>query len=458
MNAKKVLSVGQKVTLLILFAVIILGLYFGLRTTVITILSVLTLFYSISIAFTIYIMTKALFDPQEIQLNNRDLASIHDSFWPRYTILCPLYQEANILPDFVENMTRLDYPKDRLQCLILLECDDQETIKVAERLNLPPYFQIIFVPNYGPKTKPKACNFGLKEATGDYIVIYDAEDRPDLNQLKMAALAFNYSRREVACIQAKLNFYNPRQNILTRLFTAEYTLWFDLILPGLQAANAPIPLGGTSNHFRTKLLKEIGGWDSYNVTEDCDLGVRLSKLKFKTAIIDSITWEEANSKLVNWLRQRSRWIKGYLQTFFVHTRNPLSLVGDMGIRNSFIVFLVTGFLPLASLINPVLWLVTICYFVFRPTLGPVIEQFFPAYLLYPSVLCLLVGNFVFLYSYMIAAAKKKFHGFTRYGYLSAFSWILISFAGWYAVIQLIFKPHYWEKTKHGLIKQEADHV
>src|SRR5581483_11735953 len=160
--------------------------------------------------------------------------------------------------------------------------------------NLPNYFKIIVVPDSSPKTKPKACNYGLQFATGEYSVIYDAEDVPDPLQLKKAIVAFAKSAKNVICIQAKLNFYNPHQNILTRVFTAEYSLWFDLVLTGLQSIEAPIPLGGTSNHFKTQILKKIKGWDAFNVTEDCDLGLRLFKNGFSTAIMDSTTLEEAN--------------------------------------------------------------------------------------------------------------------------------------------------------------------
>src|SRR5258708_6606643 len=194
--------------------------------------------------------------------------------------------------------------------MLLLEEDDKETIQKIKNYDLPSYFEIVIVPHSLPKTKPKACNYGLLHATGEYTVIFDAEDIPDPLQLKKAVIAFEKSGSQVVCIQAKLNFYNPTQSFFTKLFTAEYSLWFDLVLTGLQSIHAPIPFGGTSNHFRTKDLWLLKGWDSFNVTEDCDLGMRLVKQGYRTAVIDSITLEEANPAFNNWFWQRSRWIKG----------------------------------------------------------------------------------------------------------------------------------------------------
>jgi len=377
------------------------------------------------------------------------------SVWPTYSVLCPLYKEANILPKFVRSMEALDYPKDRLECLLLLEEDDTETITAAQNANLPSYFKVLVLPNSKPKTKPKACNVGLDHARGEYVVIYDAEDLPEPDQLKKAVIAYSKVSSDVFCVQAKLNFYNPNQNILTKLFTTDYTLWYDLILPGFQAINAPIPLGGTSNHFKTESLRELGGWDPYNVTEDCDLGIRIRKEGYKTVLVDSITWEEANSNFFNWIRQRSRWIKGYFQTFFVNTRGSLGFIRRAGIVNYLIFWLVVGISPFLTLLNPFLWITTILYFAFRSTLGPVIESFYPAPVLYLAVFSFIFGNFLSLYSSLLASAKKDRDSFVKYGLLMPVYWFMISFAAWYGFIQLIFKPHYWEKTKHGLDLKEG---
>lgn len=455
MGAREVLSKQQKLMFIALFALIVLGLIVNYKITIISVLSILTFFYFVNILISAYITYKSLLYGEEIEIDSVDLADKPESFWPKYTILCPLYKEANILKNYVANMAALDYPKNKLECLLLLEEDDLETIEIAKNLELPGFFTLIIIQGSYPKTKPRACNIGLEYATGDYIVIYDAEDRPDKDQLKKAVLLFENSGQEIGCIQAKLNYYNPTQNFLTKMFTSEYSLWFDLILPGLQAINAPIPLGGTSNHFRTKDLKQLGGWDAYNVTEDCDLGIRLKEAGYKTLILKSTTWEEANSEIKNWIRQRSRWVKGYFQTFLVHTRKISYMVRKMGFLNFLYFALLIGFLPVTCLINPFLWITTISYFAFRPVIGSVIEQFYPPYLLYPAVLCLVLGNFLYVYNYLIGTSKRGFDNLTKYGLLMPVYWIMISIAGWYAILQLILKPHYWEKTKHGLYKEGA---
>src|SRR5258708_5513213 len=187
--------------------------------------------------------------------------------------------------------------------MLLLEEDDTETIETVKTMLLPSYVRTVIVPQSMPKTKPKACNYGLSFAKGKYLVIFDAEDMPDPLQLKKAYLGFQKVPSNVKCLQAKLSYYNSRQNLLTRFFTAEYALWFDLTLPGLQSLNSALPLGGTSNHFETVVLKKLKGWDPFNVTEDADLGVRLFQEGYRTAIIDSTTYEEATSSPKNWIRQ-----------------------------------------------------------------------------------------------------------------------------------------------------------
>ncbi|WP_306207233.1 glycosyltransferase [Actinoplanes sp. RD1] len=375
--------------------------------------------------------------------------------WPMYTVLCPMYQETAVLDQLVRAMTALDYPAGRLEVLLLLEEDDTETIAFVRARTLPATFRVIVVPDSQPKTKPKACNHGLTIARGEYVVIFDAEDVPEPDQLKKAVTAFDQLSTRVACLQAPLNFYNPRQNVLTRLFTAEYSLWFDLMLRGLQRLGGPIPLGGTSNHFRAGVLRGLGGWDPYNVTEDADLGIRLYRQGFRTGMLDSTTYEEANPRVRNWIRQRSRWIKGYLQTLLVHTR------GGWDLRHTrdphFLTFLlVIGGKVLVNYINPLMWAATIAYFAFRAAIGERIEQFYPAWVFYPAVFTLAVGNLLFVYTFLLGSARRGNHDLIKYGLLSPFYWLLMSVAAAKALVQLILRPHYWEKTVHGLhLEQET---
>lgn len=421
----------------------------GLHTTLLILLAVITIVYFIDLLFNFFLIYQSFRKNPEITVDKKELELPNES-WPTYTIFCPLYKEWKVLPQFIKAIKNLDYPPQKLQVLLLLEEDDQETVARAQSYTLPEYFQVLVVPHSYPKTKPKACNYGLGYAKGEYSVIYDAEDIPEKDQLKKAVIAFRKCSPEVICVQAKLNFYNPYQNILTKLFTSEYSLWFDLILTGLQSLKAPIPLGGTSNHFRTKSLLALRGWDAFNVTEDCDLGIRLTKGGYRTAVIDSTTFEEANSESRNWFLQRTRWIKGYIQTYLVHTRNPSAFFKKRTPLDYLWFQLLVGGKILAMFVNPLMWVITLVYFSFRPFLGPTIESFFPAPILYMGVICLIGGNFLYLYYYMIGCAKRGYFDLIKYSFLVPFYWIGMSIAAWVASIKLITQPYYWSKTKHGL--------
>jgi len=440
---------GQKVLLLGSLFLVSWGLFMDPLRAVATVVALLSTIYFLDVVFNLYLVLRSLQSPPDITFNAVEIAKVDDSKLPVYSILCPLYREARVLPDFLNAINALDWPKEKLDVLLLLEADDEETIKAVDSMNLPPYFRTLVVPHSQPKTKPKACNFGLAHAKGEYVVIYDAEDIPDPQQLKKAYLAFKKSPREVICMQAKLNYFNPHQNLLTRLFTAEYSLWFDLSLVGMQSINTAIPLGGTSNHFRTGDLKQLEGWDPFNVTEDADLGVRLFKAGYRTAIIDSTTLEEANSDIFNWIRQRSRWIKGYMQTYLVHMRNPVEFVRENGIH-AFIFQLVVGGKIAFIFINPILWAATISYFALNSLVGTTIEALYPAHIFYMAVISLVFGNFLFVYYYMVGCAKREQWALMKYVFLVPFYWLAVSVAGVKALYQLIFKPHFWEKTVHGL--------
>ncbi|HSX38982.1 MAG TPA: glycosyltransferase, partial [Candidatus Saccharimonadales bacterium] len=291
-TALYVLVNHQKITIILGLIVLIGGLIINPLATMVSLIAILSAIYFLDVLFNLYVVLKSLHFPPEIDVSSEKLAQLNDADLPVYTIMCPLYKEAAVLPDFVKNVSQIDWPKDKLEVLLLLEIDDEVTRTLAEKMNLPEYIKIVTVPLSQPKTKPKACNYGLKVAKGDFVVVYDAEDRPAFDQLKKAYIAFKEGNEKLFCVQAKLNYFNPHHNLLTRLFTAEYSLWFDVMLPGLQSINTTIPLGGTSNHFRTADLKSLSGWDPFNVTEDCDLGVRIFKEGYNTIIIDSVTLEE----------------------------------------------------------------------------------------------------------------------------------------------------------------------
>lgn len=380
---------------------------------------------------------------------------------PAYTVLVPLYREGRILPTLVERLKRIDYPTKYLQVLLLIESDDDETKSAAEAYPFPSHIRPMLMPAGQPRTKPRALNVGLHEAEGTYIVVYDAEDQPEPDQLRKAVAAMRDLPPEVVCLQARLNFYNRRQSVLTRLSAIDYTLWYNQFLPGLTWEMARpgsfVPLGGTSNHFRVKMLKKVGGWDPFNVTEDCDLGVRLGRENLKVAMIDSTTWEESVPRIRPWIRQRSRWIKGYIQTYLVHMRQPSVLWRELGTRGFINFQMLVGASSLLLLTNPVMWALTAAYGATKGTeTGNFIQDLFPAPLYYFALLSLVVWNFVLFYCNVYATVRHNLLDLTRFALLTPAYWVLMSVAAWAGLISLIRNPYYWAKTEHGVSLPQED--
>lgn len=455
-SAYQPLTRQQKAIIVTLLSMLAASLILNWHATLVTLISVLTVVYFADLLFNFFLIYRSYFKEPELNITTRQINQVSEDAWPSYTILCPLYKEWAVLPQFVKAMSALDYPKDKMQVMLLIEEDDTESQEKIAEMNLPYYFDVVIVPDSKPKTKPKALNYGISKATGEYVVIYDAEDVPDPLQLKKAVLAFGRAPKNVICIQAKLNFYNPDQNLLTRMFTIEYSLWFNLVLTGLQSIHAPIPLGGTSNHFRTADIIKLNKWDPFNVTEDADLGMRLTKKGFRTALINSTTMEEANSDTINWIKQRSRWIKGYIQTYFVHMRNPKSFF-TQGRPFDFAIFqLIIGGKILSMLINPVMWLMTIAYFAFTPFVGEFIKSLFLAPIFYMAVFSMFIGNFLYMYYYMLGAAKREQWTLVPFALVTPIYWLGMSIAAAMALWEFAFKPHYWHKTQHGLHLDQND--
>jgi cellulose synthase/poly-beta-1,6-N-acetylglucosamine synthase-like glycosyltransferase len=414
------------------------------------------------LGFKMFISWKGATVDSQIRITKEELAAIDERDLPVYTILVPMYKERFIATRLFKSLEELDYPKVKLDVKFLLEADDTETIKLVESLNLPSYYSVLVIPDSFPKTKPKACNFGLIYARGEYVVIYDAEDRPEPDQLKKVYLAFKKLPQKCVCIQGKLNYYNSKQNLMTKWGTQEYSMWFEQVLPGVMQLDIPVPLGGTSNHFKTTFLKNAGAWDPFNVTEDCDLGIRLYKEGFTTAVIDSRTWEEANSEVMNWIRQRSRWMKGYMQTLLVHMRNPVKLYKELGFRG-FWGFQATIFgTLLAVLLNPFLLGLFVLWFAAKPDW---IMTIFPTAVYFTALFLFVMGNFFFIYSSVVGmyfvindmeAKNRKgvlSYSLVKWVVLLPFYWLLMSVASYKALFELIIRPSHWEKTEHGLSEE-----
>lgn len=386
-----------------------------------------------------------------IIVTDEEARAVPDADLPTYTVLVPAYDEPEVVANLIRAIEGLEYPPDKLQVLLLLEADDEATITAAKAISESDTITTLLVPPAQPRTKPKACNFGLFYSTGEIVTIYDAEDLPEPLQLRRVAVAFARLTDDVACVQAELAYHNGNQNMLTGWFTAEYALWFGFLLPGFMRRNSPIPLGGTSNHLRRSVLDEIGSWDPFNVTEDADLGLRIAASGYRTAIIDSRTLEEANSDPINWVRQRSRWYKGYLQTWLVHMRRPVELYRTIGLR-SFIRFnFVMAGTPIVAVLNLAFWLITVLWFLGQPTL---IGAVFPWYIYFPALCALVLGNFATLYMNLITLCEDDRPDLLGPALTVPLFWLMMSIAATKGVYQLIRRPSYWEKTFHGLDTQQ----
>lgn len=452
-SARKVVTRAQALWALLGLALLVAVMVAWPIPTLVAINATLAVLFLLSFVFKFALTWLGARKRIDIKVEDADVAELRDEDLPVYTVLVPMYKEPDVLPILAAALRKLDYPTSRLDVKLVLEAGDTETIDAAKRLGLEAIFEIIRVPPSQPKTKPKACNYALQFARGQLLTIYDAEDKPEPNQLKRVVAAFRKSPANVACIQARLNYYNADENWLTRMFALDYTLWFDFFLPALEYLRVPIPLGGTSNHFRLDVLRKIHAWDPYNVTEDADLGVRLTQQGYRVSVVNSTTYEEANVSIPNWIRQRSRWLKGYMQTWLVHMRDPVHLYRSTGFRGfwGFQFFIGGGFFT--ALVAPLLWGV---YLVWLVTGTRAFEAIMPPELLYLNMFNLLVANGFFIYMTLVASLKRGYQHLAPYALTVPFYWVLQSIAAYKGLWQLVHNPFYWEKTTHGISKHVAE--
>ncbi|WP_017935298.1 glycosyltransferase [Nocardioides sp. Iso805N] len=459
----------QKVVPIVLLVTLVVGLVFAPHWAILAAYCVANLLFVNNVAFKVlYGLRSPLRRRQVARLDTaigQERATrgyepewpgrMRDEDLPMYTVLVPVYDEVEVVQKVIDNMERMDYPKSKLDVMILLEEKDQKTIEAAKSSRPPEYVRIVVVPEGHPQTKPRACNYGLEFALGEYVVIFDAEDRPNPDQLRKAVAAFRLNRllREhvdpyepkLVCVQGALAYFNYDYNLLTRLFSIEYSHWFDMMLPGMDQAGLPLPLGGTSNHFETEVLRNLGAWDPYNVTEDADLGLRIASQGYKIGIIDSATEEEATSESFAWIRQRTRWIKGYMITAAVNTRHPVRWWRLNGVGGAVSMGgLVLG-TPLAFLAYPLALLFTVVTYIgIRTGLD------FPQWILSAGILMMVFGNGAMIVFAGIAAWRRYGWRIALYAVFNPIYWLMHSVAAWRAAYQLIFDPFTWEKTPHGL--------
>jgi cellulose synthase/poly-beta-1,6-N-acetylglucosamine synthase-like glycosyltransferase len=363
-------------------------------------------------------------------------------------VLVPLFREAAIVPRLISVLDRLSYPHERLQILLLLEEEDWQTRAKIEELQLAPHMSCVIAPKAEPQTKPRALNIGLSLARGALVTIYDAEDDIEPQQLREVAALFARASQDLACVQCPLHIDNAQDSWIAALFALEYAALFDILDPGLARLGLPLPLGGTSNHFRIDVLRELHGWDSWNVTEDADMGVRLARHGYRTSTLSVPTHEEAPARITGWIGQRKRWMKGWLQTVIVLLRHPLRLIEDLGpIRALSIVLLLLG-----GVMGPLvgIWL-----------MGLILADALMGSLLHPVtvldtaatiVWCLIAvaGGLLAAVPLWLGARQRGLGPFLIWLPLLPAYHALLSYAALLGIIDYLRRPHYWDKTDHGL--------
>ena len=436
------------VILLAITTIVLLFLSGVFVTSVLVIISgLVAFFYFVFMVFKLSVVVTALRFPL-IDFTQEEIDAITDEELPVYTVFVPLREEAEVMEQIVAAMRSLDYPEEKMNLIITVEEYDVDTIEAIRRVGIPESWSVCVLPDTQPKTKPKAMNVAFLQAKGEFSVIYDAEIIPDNDQLKKAYLAFK-KYPEIAAFQTRLDHYNVDQSIVTKLFNTEFSFHYDMFLPGLQRFNFPIPLSGHSVHFRTEAIRRIGAWDPYNVAEDCEMGMRLFRHGYRSGIINSFSREEAAGDILGWVKQRTRWQKGFIQTSIVHLRQPFELYRELGGLRNFLAFLilVPGTVIL-SLLNLVTWGLLVWWMLFHPEF---IQNMYPLLILDTANIAAIIGGFLFMYLNLVALYRRDRFHLVKYFFLTPFYWFMLAIATTRAVWQLrdSKSAHVWEKTTHG---------
>lgn len=457
---KTIRVIKQKIYLL--FVISIFVIFFVLPLF----LPITSLFILLSINF-IYLFTdliKVFLFFIGVHKNNildyydKDNLIIDEKELPIYSILLPVRKEKYfVLNNLLESIYNLEYPKNKIDIKIIVDEDDIETIKNIKDLSKYFNFDLIVVPNQKIKSKPISCNYALKFAKGEFLTIYDAEDKPEKYQLRKAIQKFRESDKSIICLQASLNYYNKYDNFLSYCFSIEYSMWFDFTINSINHFTHFFPLGGTSNHFKTAQLIEIGGWDGYNMTEDAEVSIRIIKAGYKISTLNSITEEECPITIKSWLKQRTRWFKGFMQTFCEHillkrpinsikieNKNKFCIISKLNLKNIIIfhIFISMSFFFFISLL-------IICYN--HLIFAKIGESILLNSLIILNTILLI---FMLYISFIIICIKNKIKFNFLYFIFFPFYWFLHYIAGIRAIYYLITTPFYWSKTEHGNLKNK----
>jgi len=442
LSARRVFTPKQAVVLVLALQLLIVMVLFSTPAAFLFLHLTASLFYLGCIALRLIAAVKFV-RPEREPLPWGSVDRQEDHRLPTYSVLVPLYREDGQVNELVGSLLQLDWPKERLEVKLICEADDVATIRACQSAIAGAglsHFSIVTVPDGEPKTKPKALAYALPLCLGSLVVIYDAEDRPDALQLREAFQEFQRGPSNLACVQAPLVIYNSTESWLSRLFAIEYSALFDGLVPMLSDAGAPVPLGGTSNHFKRSVLDNLGGWDPYNVTEDADLGVRMARAGYRTGTLRLPTYEEAPITLNVWTKQRTRWFKGWYQTWLVHMRNPVATAKDLGFRNSIVFQLIMAGMAISALVHPVL-----LYFIFMDVAGFVGSGTWRSLagpLVGLDITTVFLGYFSFGWLAWRTLPVRGLSHLRWWLFSIPVYWLLLSVAAWRGLFQLLRNPHF----------------
>ncbi|WP_221324939.1 glycosyltransferase family 2 protein [Actinoplanes sp. L3-i22] len=472
-TAEKLLGTGQKIAAGMVLSALGYGLLFHPRVTATAVVTACVVFYLLFALFKLLVTTAGRGHRMlltTLMKSSREL--------PHYGVLLPVHHEANMLRRLVARVSQLTYPREKLHVYLLIEQDDAETLAAAAAIGLRvhgdgttaqgplSHVVVVVIPPGGPKTKPNAMNVAFPIVVADgcrYVTIYDAEDRPDPDQLLLSVSTFRLARRDVVCLQAELVFWNDDTNWVSALYWVGYKVHFRHFLPGLVRLGLPVPLGGTSNHFKVTALREValpGGlvWDPHNLTEDADLGARLAAAGYRVDLLASVTLEEApvSSRVVD--KQQRRWKGGYLQTALVHSRRPFRSAARMGVHRWLAFLLMTYGTPLTFLLNPLFLALTVAWFA---TGSELIVDLFPAPIYYTATALLVIGNFgIMLELVQTTLAESQFtkgrFRLLKYMFMAQVMWLWMSVSTYIAVFEMLTGKRGWHKTPHGHAESDDD--
>jgi cellulose synthase/poly-beta-1,6-N-acetylglucosamine synthase-like glycosyltransferase len=478
-DASRLLSRGQLALVVVTLAAIGGCAYVHPRRTAVAVVGACTVFYVLTAALKLAVtLAGNAYRPLRRVV-------VPESELPPYAVLLPVHKEANMLGHLVTRVQGLRYPRDKIRILLLIEHDDLETLEAARKLRIPfiddgssggygsplpgRHTQVLVIPPGGPKTKPNAMNEAIRivlDEQCEFLTIYDAEDRPDPEQLLKAVATFSANPPDLACLQAELAFWNDDDNWISAMYWVGYKIHFTRFLPGLARLGLPVPLGGTSNHFRVSALRDValrpGGevWDPHNLTEDADLGARLAAGGYRVDLLPSTTMEEAPIGIKVIDKQQRRWKAGYLQTALVHMRHPLRSMRRMGVMRWICFNLLVLGVPISFMLNPVFIAVTVTYLATKSVL---IQDVFPTSIYYPALAVMILGNLAVVYEHLETCLGAAERSRGRYGLLPYMlsmyvMWLWMSRSTYIAVFELITGKRAWHKTPHGHAEAEFDEL